>query len=171
MPQANRHGQQLFFANLHQTPPVLWLTLARYGIPVGGPRIEDLSLNVDPQRLCTWKRNNLLGKRAKTLHIGTANYCWFADPGKALCLKLAGTPTATKPLAGMCDSTRCPQATHHSCHRPIWEDQARTTTAFIAGLSRRQTAERARLHTELDRIQQVIDGAQNPAPTATEGRR
>ncbi|GAA3311002.1 integrase [Streptomyces cinereospinus] len=35
---------------------------------------------------------NLLTKRAKTLHLGPANYCWFTDPSRALCLKLAGTP-------------------------------------------------------------------------------
>ena len=37
---------------------------------------------------------NLLAKRAKVLHLGPANYCWFADPSRALCLKLAGTPDA-----------------------------------------------------------------------------
>ena len=30
---------------------------------------------------------NLLSKRASTLHLGTANYCWFTDPAKALCLR------------------------------------------------------------------------------------
>jgi len=28
---------------------------------------------------------SLLTKRANTLHLGTANYCWFADPSRALC--------------------------------------------------------------------------------------
>jgi hypothetical protein len=51
---------------------------------------------------------NLLSKRAKVLHLGPANYCWFTDPTRALCLRLAGTPTAEKPLIGMCDSARCP---------------------------------------------------------------
>ena len=67
----------------------------------------------------------LMTKRAATLHLAAANYCWFIDPAKALCLKLAGTPTADRPLAGMCDSTRCPQATHHPCHRPVWAEQSR----------------------------------------------
>ena len=41
---------------------------------------------------------NLLAKRAKALHLGPANYCWFTDPSRALCLKLAGTPDrATAP--------------------------------------------------------------------------
>jgi hypothetical protein len=99
---------------------------------------------------------NLIARRAATLHPQPANYCWFADPARALCLKPAGTPTADKPLAGICDSTRCPQATHHPCHRPVWEEQARALTVLIGGLSRRQSAERRRLQTELARAQQVI---------------
>ena len=39
---------------------------------------------------------SLLTKRASTLHLGTANFCWFTDPSRALCLKLAGTPDAGK---------------------------------------------------------------------------
>ena len=56
---------------------------------------------------------NLLSKRAGVLHLGAANYCWFTNPSQALCLRLAGTPDAGAPLIGMCDSARCPQATHH----------------------------------------------------------
>ncbi len=100
---------------------------------------------------------NLLAKRAGTLHLGTANYCWFADPGKALCLKLAGTPNATKPLAGMCDSARCPQATHHPCHRPVWAETVAQTKTFLGSLSRPQKNERVRLQAELDRAQRVLD--------------
>ncbi|WP_228839009.1 site-specific integrase [Nocardia amamiensis] len=37
---------------------------------------------------------NLLTKRARVLHLGTSNFCWFADPSRALCLRMAGTPTA-----------------------------------------------------------------------------
>jgi hypothetical protein len=101
---------------------------------------------------------NLISRRAGTLHLQPANYCWFADPARALCLKLAGTPTADKPLAGMCDSTRCPQATHHPCHQSAWNEQARAITVLISGLSRRQTTERRRLQAELARVQQVIAG-------------
>jgi hypothetical protein len=110
---------------------------------------------------------NLMARRAATLHLGTANYCWFSDPSRALCLKLAGTPAADKPLAGLCDSTRCPQATHHRCHRPVWEEQARTLTALVGGLSRRQKTERERLHAELARVDGVlaaIDAATIPTP-------
>jgi integrase len=100
---------------------------------------------------------NLLSKRAQVLHLAAANYCWFSDPARALCLKLAGTPAASKPLAGMCDSARCPQATHHPCHRPVWADAVTSTTAFIGSLGRTRTAERARLQAELDRAQRVLD--------------
>jgi hypothetical protein len=100
---------------------------------------------------------NLLSKRAQVLHLAAANYCWFTDPSRALCLKLAGTPGADKPLAGMCDSARCPQATHHPCHRPVWADAVTSTTAFIGTLGRTRTAERARLQAELDRAQRVLD--------------
>lgn len=98
----------------------------------------------------------MLSKRAATLHLGVANYCWFTDPTKALCLRLAGTPTATKPLVGMCDSTRCPQATHHPCHRPVWAATAEQHRAFLGTLSRGQKAERVRLQAELDRAEQIV---------------
>ena len=91
---------------------------------------------------------NRLAKRAGALHLGIANYCWFIDPARALCLTLAGTPTAGKPLAGMCDSARCPQATHHPCHRDVWADTVTQTTAFFGNLGRTHTAERARLRGE-----------------------
>ena len=63
---------------------------------------------------------NLLSKRAKILHISAGNFCWFADPSRALCLILAGRTDADAPLIGMCDSARCPQATHHLRHRDVW---------------------------------------------------
>jgi hypothetical protein len=99
---------------------------------------------------------NLLTKRAKTLHLGVANYCWFTDPARALCLKLAGTPTATKPLAGMCDSARCLQATHHPCHRPVWAEHATQTATFLGALGPTRKTERARLQADLDRAQGVL---------------
>lgn len=99
---------------------------------------------------------NLLSKRAQVLHLAAANYCWFTDPSRALCLKMAGTPAAGKPLAGMCDSARCPQATHHPCHRPVWADAVAGTTAFIGSLGRTRTTERARLQAELGRAERVV---------------
>ncbi|MFD5650570.1 site-specific integrase [Streptomyces sp. NPDC127039] len=98
----------------------------------------------------------MLTARAHTLHLGTANYCWFIDPAKALCLRLAGTPDADRPLAGMCDSARCPQATHHSCHRPVWEESRQTAKVFIGSLSRRQKTERARLEASVARAERVL---------------
>ncbi|MFI6061952.1 hypothetical protein [Streptomyces sp. NPDC051286] len=98
---------------------------------------------------------NLLRKQAKTLHVGPANFCWFRDPSKALCLRLAGTPNATKPLVGMCDSARCPQATHHPCHRPVWAGQATVIDVFI-GSPRVAKGEKTRLLPERDRALRVV---------------
>ncbi|WP_405986960.1 site-specific integrase [Streptomyces sp. NBC_00872] len=98
----------------------------------------------------------LLAEVAGVLHLGVANYCWFIDPSKALCLKLAGTPNATKPLAGMCDSARCPQATHHPCHRPVWAESVRTKQVFIGSIGRNHKTEKARLQADLDRDVQVL---------------
>jgi len=111
---------------------------------------------------------NLLTKRARTLHLATANYCWFTDPSRALCLKLAGTPNADRPLAGMCDSARCPQATHHPCHRPVWAEHAQQTTTFLGELGPTRKAERARLQADLDRTQRVLDAIDNTTRTDKE---
>ncbi|MFE2319785.1 hypothetical protein ACFXC8_43135 [Streptomyces sp. NPDC059441] len=98
---------------------------------------------------------SLLRKQAHTLHVGPANFCWFRDPAKALCLRLAGTPDATKPLVGMCDSARCPQATHHPCHRPVWAGQAESLTVFIES-PRVPPGERRRLIPERERALRVV---------------
>jgi hypothetical protein len=99
---------------------------------------------------------NLLTKRAKVLHLGPANYCWFTDPSRALCLKLAGTPTADRPLIGMCDSARCPQATHHPCHRPLWAEHADRTETFLGQLGTTRKTERTRLQGDYDRALRVV---------------
>ena len=57
----------------------------------------------------------------------------------------------------MCDSARCPQATHHPRHRPAWANTVEDTTVFLGALGRTRTAERARLQAELDRAQRVLD--------------
>ena len=109
----------------------------------------------------------MLAKRSATLHLGTANYCWFTDPSRALCLKLAGTPDADRPLLGMCDSARCPQATHHPCHRPAWAASAENTKTFLGSLGRGQKTERTRLEAELARAERVlseIDAASGTTP-------
>ncbi len=99
---------------------------------------------------------SLMSKRAQTLHLATANYCWFTDPSRALCLKLAGTPHADKPLAGMCDSARCPQATHHPCHRPVWAEHAEQTRTFLGTLGPTRRTEKARLQADHDRALRVL---------------
>ncbi|MFE4601117.1 hypothetical protein ACFRKE_09685 [Kitasatospora indigofera] len=71
-------------------------------------------------------------------------------------MKLARTPEATKLLAGMCDSARCPQATHHPCHLPVWESQAANSKVFLAN-PRFPKAETTRLMPELERAQRVVD--------------
>ncbi|GLF95221.1 integrase [Streptomyces yaizuensis] len=98
---------------------------------------------------------SLLRKQARTLHVGPANFCWFRDPSKALCLRLAGTPDAKKPLVGMCDSARCPQATHHPCHRPAWAGQAQAIDIFIES-PRVTQGEKKRLIPERDRALRVV---------------
>jgi len=110
----------------------------------------------------------MLAKRAKTLHLGPANYCWFTDPAKALCLRQAGTPDADQPLLASCDSARCPQATHHPCHREIWAGAVTQHEQFIAALPRSQKTEKARLEKELARARRVLAGID--APTGPGGQ-
>ncbi|WP_062980585.1 hypothetical protein [Nocardia anaemiae] len=111
---------------------------------------------------------SLLRKLAGSLHVAPANFCWFLDPSKALCLKLAGTPEATKPLAGMCDSARCPQATHHLSHRPVWATQAQAVKVFL-GSPRIARGEKQRLAVEHDRTLRVIAAIDAANSTAQEG--
>lgn len=99
---------------------------------------------------------NLLTKRAKVLHLGPANCCWFTDPSRALCLKLAGTPTADRPLIGMCDPARCPQTTHDPCHRPVWAEHAERTETFIGQLGATRKTERTRLQADHDQALRVV---------------
>jgi hypothetical protein len=109
----------------------------------------------------------MLARRAKTLHFGPANFCWFTDPAKALCLRQAGTPGADQPLLAMCDSARCPQATHHPCHREIWAEAVTQHEEFIAALPRSQATEKARLQRELDRARHVLAGIDAAAAPRT----
>ena len=110
-----------------------------------------------------------LKAKASTLHIGVANYCWFSDPAKALCLKLAGTPTADRPLLGMCDSARCAQATHHREHRQVWVDHAEQISTVFLGNPRLSRLERARAQAAYDRATRVITEIDD-AGTAAEDR-
>ncbi|WP_435591862.1 site-specific integrase [Nocardia sp. bgisy118] len=151
----------------------------QHGIRPSGPHARELieffdtvdGKLTDEQRaapkivLSDQELRRMLAKRANTLHLGAANYCWFTDPAKALCLRLAGTPTADRPLIGMCDSARCPQATHHLRHRPIWQQTVQNTTIFLGNLGRAQKTERTRLEAQRHRAIQVlvaIDAASTP---------
>lgn len=98
---------------------------------------------------------NLLRQQADVLHVGAANFCWFTDPTKALCLRLAAATEATRPLLGMCDSARCPQATHHRQHRAVWADTADTISQFL-GNPRVPPAEKRRLKHEHERAVRVL---------------
>ncbi|MET9454585.1 hypothetical protein ABZY05_05755 [Streptomyces canus] len=108
----------------------------------------------------------LLKQKATALHLSAANYCWFEDPAKALCLKIAGAKSAAAPLTGMCDSARCPQATHHPVHRPIWQAAADNSTVLLAS-PRIPATEKRRLRAEHDRSMRIleeIDKAAGKAP-------
>ncbi len=159
----------------HEQQRNLDLVLAEFrnyqqGIMPAGPGARDLTeffasidakltpADAGPPKMHSGDREvlNLLTKRANTLHLGAANYCWFTDPSRALCLKLAGTPHADKPLAGMCDSARCPQATHHPCHRPVWAEHAEQTKTFLGRLGPTRKTERARLQADHDRAVRVL---------------
>ena len=170
--------------NKHESDRNLSLVLAEFrnyqqGILPAGPGARSLTeffasidagLGAAPAEAPKIQRNdrdilNLLSKRASVLHLGPANYCWFTDPSRALCLKLAGTPAADRPLIGMCDSARCPQATHHQRHRPVWAEHAERTKTFLGQLGKTRTTERARLHGDYDRALRVIaeiDAAATP---------
>jgi hypothetical protein len=56
----------------------------------------------------------------------------------------------------MCDSARCPQATHHPIHRPVWAEHAERTKTFIGQLGKTRTVERSRLRNDYDRALRVI---------------
>lgn len=98
----------------------------------------------------------LLKKKAAVLHFSAANYCWFEDPAKALCLKLAGAKSAAAPLTGLCDSSRCPQATHHLLHRPVWQTAADNGTVLLAS-PRVPAGEKNRLRAEHERSMRALD--------------
>jgi len=185
---ANRPGgaqaELLAEVNRHEADRNLQLVLAEFrnyqqGILPAGPGARNLTeffasidatLDTAPADGPKVQRSdrdilNLLSKRAEVLHLGPANYCWFTDPSRALCLKLAGTPTATRPMIGMCDSARCPQATHHAVHRPVWVEHAERTKTFLGQLGKTRATERDRLTGDYNRARRVIadiDAATTP---------
>jgi hypothetical protein len=56
----------------------------------------------------------------------------------------------------MCDSARCPQATHHNVHRSVWGEHAERTATFLGQLGPTRKAEKARLQSEYDRALRVV---------------
>ncbi|MGW1055557.1 hypothetical protein ACWDBD_44665 [Streptomyces sp. NPDC001118] len=56
----------------------------------------------------------------------------------------------------MCDSARCPQATHHPCHRPVWAEHAERTEIFLGQLGTTRKTERTRLQADYDRALRVV---------------
>ena len=68
----------------------------------------------------------------------------------------------------MCDSARCPQATHHPCHRPVWADHAESTKTFLGQLGPTRKTENARLRAEYDRVARVLARIDEAAPAAGE---
>lgn len=56
----------------------------------------------------------------------------------------------------MCDSARCPQATHHPCHREVWASAAADSRTFISKIGRGQKTERARLEAEAVRAERIV---------------
>lgn len=173
--QGGAQAELLAEVNKHEADRNLELVLAEFrnyqqGIMPAGPGARELTeffASIDGQLAAgdpgapKVQRSDrevltLLSRRATVLHLGIANFCWFTDPSRALCLKLAGTPSADKPLAGMCDSARCPQATHHPCHRPVWAEHADQTRTFLGSLGPTRKTERARLQADHDRALRVL---------------
>jgi hypothetical protein len=173
-------GQLLAEVNRHEQERNLQLVLAEFrhyqqGIMPTGPGARELTgffATVDEHLTTTITTSgeprvqhtdrdilNLLSKRANLLYLGVANYCWYVDPAQALCHRLAGTPSqhTSAPMANMCDSARCPQATHHIGHRAVWAEHAATTKTFLGTLGPTRTTERARLTAEYDRAARVRD--------------
>ena len=64
----------------------------------------------------------------------------------------------------MCDSARCPQATHHPRHRPAWAQHAENTKTFLGQLGPARKTERARLQAEYDRAARVLDRIDEAQP-------
>jgi hypothetical protein len=81
--------------------PVLWLTLAHYGIAVRGPRPADLSLRVDPGRLREWNLDNL-----KTYWQPLAGNVRHAVAGR--------TPDAVAAAEGVVWAALGPARLHHT---------------------------------------------------------
>jgi hypothetical protein len=56
----------------------------------------------------------------------------------------------------MCDSARCPQATHHPQHRAAWAAHAQHTEAVSLGDPRLSKPERARAQAVFNRATRIV---------------
>jgi hypothetical protein len=56
----------------------------------------------------------------------------------------------------MCDSARCPQATHHAAHRPVWAEHAQNINSVFLGNPRLSKPEQTRAQAVFDRAQRVL---------------
>jgi hypothetical protein len=56
----------------------------------------------------------------------------------------------------MCDSARCPQVTHHPCHRPVRSEHAERAEIFLGRLGATRKSERTRLQADYDRALRVV---------------
>jgi hypothetical protein len=65
----------------------------------------------------------------------------------------------------MCDSARCPQATHHPCHRDVWAEHVQTTADFLGALGPTRKIEKVRLQADYERGRRVLDEIDNAQPT------
>ena len=108
--------------------------------------------------------DELLRARAGTLHVGPLNYCWFVDPARARCLSLAGRADATAPLIGMCEPTRCANATTHLEHVPVWLDTQCRIERLLAS-PRVPDQEKERLRLERERIGSVVRAVSEGRPS------
>lgn len=108
--------------------------------------------------------SELLRARAYSLHVGALNYCWFVDAARARCLSLAGRTADRAPLIGMCEPTRCANATTHPEHVPVWLDTARGIDRLLAS-PRVPKQEKLRLQLERERVEVVVASATESAPS------
>ncbi|MFN2504398.1 MAG: hypothetical protein ABR540_09225 [Acidimicrobiales bacterium] len=108
--------------------------------------------------------DELLRFRATSLHVGPLNYCWFVDAARARCLSLAGRTVANAPLIGMCEPTRCANATTHPEHVPVWLDTGRRIDRLLAS-PRVPNQEKERLQVERERVGAVVRAASDGEPS------
>ncbi|MFL4909653.1 hypothetical protein ACJ6WF_42565 [Streptomyces sp. MMS24-I2-30] len=68
----------------------------------------------------------------------------------------------------MRDSARCPQATHHPCHRPVWAEHAEQTKISLGQLGTTRKTERTRLQADYERAFRIVAEIDAAGTTVTE---